>query len=77
MARLQFEFELVADEDPKSNTIIIKIITDEKEKRSYIPQDYQIYKLHPELIKLPEFKKVAKNIAETWTIQKGMNEARR
>jgi hypothetical protein len=62
MARLQFEFELVADKDPKSNTIIIKTITDEKGIRFYIPQDYQAYRLHPELIKLPEFKKVANTL---------------
>ena len=62
MARLQFEFELVAEEDPKSNTIIMKTITDKKQKRFYIPQDYQAYKLHPELIKLTEFKKVAKTL---------------
>ena len=56
MTRLQFELKLVADEDPKSNTTIIKTITDEKEKRFYIPQDYQTYKL------LPEFKKVVKTL---------------
>lgn len=62
MARLQFECELVADEDPKSNTIIIKTITDENGKKFYIPQCYQSYKLHPELAKLPEFKKVTKTL---------------
>ena len=63
MAKLQFEFELIADEEPKSNIIIIKTIADEKEKRFCIPQDYhQAYKLHPEHIKLPESKKMAKTL---------------
>ena len=62
MARLQFEFELVADEDPKSNTIIMKTITDDNGKKFYIPQCYQSHKQHPELTKLPEFKKVAKTL---------------
>jgi len=62
MAKLQFEFELVADEDPKSNTIIIKSITDENEKKYDIPTSYQSHKQHQELTKLPEYKKVAKTL---------------
>lgn len=62
MAKLQFECEMAADEDPKSSTIIIKSITDEDGKKFHIPQCYQSYKQHPELIKLPEFKKVANTL---------------
>jgi len=60
MAKLQFEFELSADEDPKSNTIIVKSLTDENEKKYGIPTCYQSHKRHQELTKLPEYKKVAK-----------------
>ncbi|XP_076661002.1 uncharacterized protein LOC143364671 [Halictus rubicundus] len=58
MAKLQFECEMAADEDPKSSTILIKSITDEDGKKFHIPRCYQSYKQHPELIKLPEFKKI-------------------
>lgn len=41
MERLRFECKVVPDDDPKTNTIIIKYITDENGKKFHIPQSYQ------------------------------------
>ncbi|KRG07776.1 uncharacterized protein Dmoj_GI26203 [Drosophila mojavensis] len=63
MAKLQFGFEFVADEDQKSHIILIKSITDDDGKKYSIPQNYQSCKAHPyELMKLPEFRNVAKSL---------------
>lgn len=62
MAKLQFEFELAADTDKKSNDIIIKTITDIDGKKFLMQQCYQSYKQHPELSKLNEFKRVKKSL---------------
>lgn len=62
MEKLQFECEVVAAEDPKSNTIIIKSITDVDGKKFHIPECYQSIGLHTELLKLPELKRVVNTL---------------
>lgn len=62
MTKLQFEIELVADEDPKNNTIIIKSVTEENGKKYLIPTCFQAAKNHLQLTKLPEFSKVKKTL---------------
>lgn len=62
MARLQFEVELAADEDPKNNIIIIKSITKEDGITYLIPPCFQAAKHHPQLVTLPEFLKIKKTL---------------
>ncbi|CAH0663644.1 unnamed protein product [Spodoptera exigua] len=62
MARLQFEVELAADEDPKNNIIIIKSITNENGITYLIPPSFQAAKHHLQLTKLPEFLKIKKTL---------------
>uniref|UniRef100_A0ABD2X8K2 Retrotransposon gag domain-containing protein n=1 Tax=Trichogramma kaykai TaxID=54128 RepID=A0ABD2X8K2_9HYME len=62
MAKFQFACEVVADEDPKSSIIAITSITDEQGKKFALPKAYRPAKLHTELIKLPEFKRIANTL---------------
>lgn len=62
MARLQFEVELAADEDPKNNIIIIKSITKEDGITYLIPPSFQAAKHHLQLATLPEFLKIKKTL---------------
>ncbi|XP_072929590.1 uncharacterized protein [Epargyreus clarus] len=62
MARLQFEVELAADEDPKNNIITIKSITTEEGITYLIPPCFQAAKHHLQLTKLPEFVKIKKTL---------------
>lgn len=62
MARLQFEVELAADEDPKNNIIIIKSITKEDGITYLIPPCFQAAKHHLQLVTLPEFLKIKKTL---------------
>lgn len=62
MARLQFEVELAADEDPKNNIIVIKSITKEDGIKYLIPPYFQAAKHHLQLTKLPEFLKIKKTL---------------
>lgn len=64
MTKLQFEVELAADEDPKNNILIIKSVTKEDGITYQIPTCWQAAKHHPQLIKLPEFLKIKKNVTE-------------
>ncbi|CAH2098983.1 unnamed protein product [Euphydryas editha] len=62
MARLQFEVELAADEDPKNNIITIKSITTEEGITYLIPPCFQAAKHHLQLTKLPEFLKIKRTL---------------
>lgn len=62
MARLQFEVELAADEDPKNNIITIKSITTEEGITYIIPPCFQAAKHHLQLSKLPEFVKIKRTL---------------
>lgn len=62
MAKLQFEVELAADEDPKNNIIVIKSITKEDGITYLIPPCFQAAKHHLQLMKLPEFLKIKKTL---------------
>lgn len=59
MARLCFQIEVVAAEDPKSNIIAVTAITDEENKKFYIPKSMWSSRYHAELAMLPEYKKVS------------------
>lgn len=50
MARFQFEVELAADEDPKSNIIVIRSITKEDGTTYLMPTCFQAAKHHTQLV---------------------------
>lgn len=62
MARLQFEVELSADEDPKNNIITIKSITTEEGMTYLMPPCFQAAKHHLQLTNLPEFVKIKRTL---------------
>lgn len=69
MARLGFQFEVVTADDPKSNIILATAITNEQNKKFYIPKSLGLLKHHAELVTLPEYKKVSTTLKKRGQIR--------